>query len=110
LIFLAAVTVDEVLNLTSKLKGKFSVSYEEIQEKQVKESIQFIIKPLKFIFNLSLCSGTFPNLMKVTKVWPIHKEGTKHEISIFIVGICILLRVLSMTITPISITNNINNT
>jgi potassium voltage-gated channel Eag-related subfamily H protein 8 len=78
--FLASLTEEEVLNVTIKLKGKFSAGYNEIPEKIVKQSIQFIKKPLTFIFNLSICSGTFPNLMKIAKVWPIHKKGWKQEI------------------------------
>jgi hypothetical protein len=38
-------------------------------------------KPLTFIFNLSLCSGIFPNQMKIAKGWPIFKKGQKHEVS-----------------------------
>jgi hypothetical protein len=60
--------------VTSKLKGKFSAGYDEIPEKIVKQSTQFIEKPLTFIFNLSLCSGTFPNLIKIAKVQPNHKK------------------------------------
>jgi hypothetical protein len=37
--FLAPITEDEVLNVTNKLKGKFSTVYDEILEKLVKESI-----------------------------------------------------------------------
>jgi hypothetical protein len=44
----ASVAEDDVLNITNKLKGKFSVDYDEILDKLVKESIQFIIKPLTF--------------------------------------------------------------
>jgi hypothetical protein len=65
--FLAPVTEDEVLNVTSKLKGKFSVGCDEIREKLVKESIQFDKKTLTFMFNISLCSGTFPDLMKIAR-------------------------------------------
>jgi hypothetical protein len=43
--------------------------------------IQFIKKPLTFIFNLSLSSGTFPNQMKVAKVRPIFKKGQKQNIT-----------------------------
>jgi hypothetical protein len=79
--FLAPVTEEEVLNVTSKLKGKLSAGYNDIPEKIVKQSIQFLKKPLTFIFNLSLSSGTFPHLMKIAKVRPIHKKGQKQEIS-----------------------------
>jgi hypothetical protein len=58
--FLAPITEGQVLNVTSKLKGTFSAGYDEILERLVKDSIQFIKKPLTFIFNISLCSGTFP--------------------------------------------------
>jgi hypothetical protein len=42
LMFLAPITEDEVLNVTSKLKGTFSAVYGEILEKLVKDIIQFI--------------------------------------------------------------------
>jgi hypothetical protein len=35
----------------------------------------------RFIFNFSLCSGTFSYLMKIAKTQPIHKKGGKEEIS-----------------------------
>jgi hypothetical protein len=41
-IFLAPITEGEVLNVTSKLRGKFLAAYDETPEKLVKESIQFI--------------------------------------------------------------------
>jgi hypothetical protein len=66
--FVSPITEEEVQNLVSKLKEKFSAGYDEILEKLVKECIQFIKKPLTFIFNNSLCSGTFPNLIKIVKV------------------------------------------
>jgi hypothetical protein len=65
--FLAPITEDEVLKVTSELNSKFSAGYDEIPEKLVKESIQFIKKPLPFIFNISLCSGTFQNCNEDSK-------------------------------------------
>jgi hypothetical protein len=46
--FLILINDDEVLNVTSKLKGKFSAGYDEISEKLVKESIKFIKKSTNF--------------------------------------------------------------
>jgi hypothetical protein len=46
---------------------------DEIPEKLVKEGIQFIKKPLTFIFNISLCTGTFQHLMEIANVRPLHK-------------------------------------
>ena len=36
--------------------------------------------PLQLLFNLSLQSGKFPSLWKVTHVVPIHKAGSKSSI------------------------------
>ncbi|PNF39982.1 hypothetical protein B7P43_G15963 [Cryptotermes secundus] len=80
-IFFVPITENEVLSVTSKLKGKLSAGYDEIPEKLVKFSIQPICKPLTFIFNLSLCTGIFPDQMKIAKVRPIHKRGRIQELS-----------------------------
>jgi hypothetical protein len=53
-VFLAAITEDEVLNVTSKLEGKFSAGRDLIPERLVKESIQYIKKPLTFVISLFL--------------------------------------------------------
>jgi hypothetical protein len=79
--FLVPVTEEEVLKVTSKINGKVSAGYDEIPDNIVKQCIQFIKKPLTFIFNLSLCSGIFPNQIKIAKVWPIYKKGWKEEVS-----------------------------
>jgi hypothetical protein len=95
--FLAPVTEDEVLNVTSELKSKFSAGYDDIPEKLVKEStIRFIKKTT----NISLCSGTFPNLMKIAKVRPIYKKGVKQEISSYrpISVLTVFLKILEILI------------
>jgi hypothetical protein len=75
---LLQLTEYEVLNVTGKLKGKFSAGWLEIPERLLKESIQYIKKPLTFIFNISLGSGTFPNLMMIAKVSLfLKKKGNK---------------------------------
>ena len=67
-LFLVPVTEEEVLKVTSKLKTKISAGFDEILDMIVKQCIQFIKKPLTFIFNLSLSSGIFPDQMKIAKV------------------------------------------
>jgi hypothetical protein len=62
------VTEEELQNIISKTKGKSSAVYDEIPEYLVKECIKYIKKPLSFIFNTSLKSGVFPELMKIAKV------------------------------------------
>ena len=45
----------------------------------LKETIECVVKPITFVFNLSLQSGVFPEKMKIAKVNPIHKAGDKQE-------------------------------
>jgi hypothetical protein len=42
----------------------------------IKESIEFIAKPLTHIINLSIESGVVPDQMKIARVIPIFKSGT----------------------------------
>ena len=39
-----------------------------------------ILKPLCFIFNLSLSSGIFPDILKTSKVFPLYKSGSRCDI------------------------------
>ncbi|PNF41670.1 hypothetical protein B7P43_G06970 [Cryptotermes secundus] len=79
--FVAPITEEEVLNVTGKLKNKYSSGFDEILVSLIKHCIQFINKLLTFIFNLSLNTGTFPNLMKIAKVRPILKKGRIQDIT-----------------------------
>jgi hypothetical protein len=64
--------------VTSKLKGKFYVGYDEILENLVKEVFCLLKESLTFIFNISLCSGSFTDLIILQKK---KKTGGKQEIS-----------------------------
>jgi len=46
----------------------------------VKDIMTFVVKPLTYIFNLSLQTGVFPDNMKIAKV-PINKNGDSHSLS-----------------------------
>jgi len=41
----------------------------------IKDVMTFVVKPLTFIFNLSLQTGIFPDNMKIAKVIPIYKNS-----------------------------------
>jgi hypothetical protein len=41
----------------------------------------YLIKPLVYIFNLSFESGTFPDMLKLSKIIPIPKNGDERVIS-----------------------------
>ena len=43
-----------------------------------------IVKPLAHIFNLSFTSGIFPEDMKIAKVIPLFKNGSKTDLTNYI--------------------------
>lgn len=49
----------------------------EIDMRLIKQ-INSILKPLTYICNTSLHTGTFPSQMKTAKVIPLYKTGNKH--------------------------------
>jgi hypothetical protein len=74
-------TEKEILEVTGKLKSKYSTGFDGIPALLIKHCVQHIIKPLTFIFNLSLSTGTFHNLMKIAKVRRIFKKGRIQDLS-----------------------------
>lgn len=45
----------------------------------VRDCCEAFIKPLSYIFNLSIKTNTYPVLWKISKVLPIHKSGSKSD-------------------------------
>jgi len=64
------ITETEIKNVINKLKGKYSAVYDEIPEVLVKQSSEYIAKPLTHVFNLSVKCGIFPDTMKIAKITP----------------------------------------
>ena len=64
----------EIKEIVKKLKSKSSAGYDGISTKLLKQIINNIASPLAFIFNLSLTTGTCPDLLKLAKVIPIYKK------------------------------------
>ena len=80
-IFLNEIEPDEVLNLLLKLNQNKSADFFGISPKFVKISAPFIHNKLATIFNLSIKTGSFPDKMKIAKVIPLFKSGSKMEVS-----------------------------
>jgi hypothetical protein len=74
-------TVDStiVLNELEKLNSSKSTGPDNIPVKLLKDSKETVAPFLAYIFNTSLCSGIFPDNLKVARVSPIYKEGNKKE-------------------------------
>ena len=79
--FVYPVTEDELNRVVSKLQGKSATGFDQIPEFLVKECIQYIKKPLIFIFNISINQSIFTDLMKIAKIRPIFKKGDGYDSS-----------------------------
>ena len=65
---------DEVLTLINGLKPKHSSGHDEILSMLLKD-IRVVIPPtLSVIINQSLCTGVFPDKLKIAKVIPLFKK------------------------------------
>lgn len=78
-VFLGAVTQKEIIDTVKLCKNKFSTDEDGIDMFLVKNTINCIIDPLTYIFNLSFRTGAFPEMMKVAKVIILFKSGDKHS-------------------------------
>ena len=47
----------------------------------IKDIIQYILEPLKKIFNLSIQTNTFPDNIKIAIIKPLYKTNDKQLIS-----------------------------
>lgn len=74
-------TVKEILKIIDSLKPKTSSGIDQISSKLIKHCKEELLSPLTFIFNKSLAEGTFPNQLKIAKVYPKYKTGPTNEIN-----------------------------
>jgi hypothetical protein len=72
------VTTTEVMKVIDNLKNKTSSGLDNISNKLLKHVKMEISEPLTLIINQSLSKGTFPVLLKISKVLPLHKKGDQN--------------------------------
>jgi hypothetical protein len=72
-------THEHILKTIRKFKLKPSCDIHGVSTKMVKFIGPEIAKPLAHVFNLSLMSGTFPEMLKQCRVIPIFKSGSHLE-------------------------------
>lgn len=75
-----SVSFDDILSAIKELKSGCSEGPDAIPTFIVKGCAAVLIKPLKFIFNLSLRTGKFPSKWKVARVTPVFKSGNRSDI------------------------------
>ena len=66
---------EKIKTAFSSLKGGKSPGFDEINCDIVKQNFNSLLVPLKYIFDLSLKSGTFPEKIKIARVTPVFKFG-----------------------------------
>ena len=67
-------TDDELKEALRSLKPNKSPGYDNISSNVVNETSDIFFTPLKYIFNLSLQQGIFPESLKIAKVSPVYKK------------------------------------
>ena len=70
-------TIEEILKHIENLKPKSSSRYDQRSSKLLKEIGPIISQQLCLIINQSLCTGIFPDRLKLAKVVPLFKKGDK---------------------------------
>jgi Reverse transcriptase (RNA-dependent DNA polymerase)/Endonuclease-reverse transcriptase len=69
----------EIISVANLLQNKKSSGVDEITVEIMKKTIHCIAEPLANIVNSSFKSGKFPELLKIAKICPIYKEGSRKE-------------------------------
>uniref|UniRef100_A0A3B3B6W1 Reverse transcriptase domain-containing protein n=1 Tax=Oryzias melastigma TaxID=30732 RepID=A0A3B3B6W1_ORYME len=77
-IYIDEITEQDILTIVRKSKNKTSTDCDGIDMIIVKQTIDCILRPLLYIFNLSFRTGIFPKKMKVAKIIPIFKQNDEH--------------------------------
>ena len=72
-------TEDEVIGIVNTCKHKTSTDSNDLSMSEIKKVIQPISLPLTAIFNMSFQTGVFPSNMKLAKIIPVFKSGSKAE-------------------------------
>ena len=68
------VTEDHILNIIRKLKPKSSSGHDNISSILLKKISEYIAPTLAIIINQSLCTGIFPDELKIAQVKPLYKK------------------------------------
>lgn len=74
------ISEDEIADYLISIDDKSSTGPDGIPPIFLKKCFSVLVKPLHYLFNLSLSTGVFPTFWKKSFVTPIHKSGSKNDI------------------------------
>ena len=80
-LFMRPVDEEEVITTVTGCTEKRSSDFEDISMDTVAKVVSVICKPLAHICNISFRTGVFPSRMKIAKVIPMFKSGTKTDVT-----------------------------
>ena len=72
---ISSITVPEVARYISDLKNKKSMGLDNVNSFLIKLSLEYIVEPLTYIYNLCIRNNVFPDVWKCAKVVPIPKTS-----------------------------------
>jgi hypothetical protein len=64
---------------TMSLKSNVFTGFDEIPMLIVKRCLCYVIRPLVHIYNISLQTGIFPEMVKIAKIRPLFKKGDRQD-------------------------------
>ena len=79
-LFLHPTTPYELLKLMNRLPNKRSSGHDGINNIILKEIGEYICIPVTYLFNESMTTGVFPEVMKIAEVVPLHKGKARCEV------------------------------
>ena len=79
-IFFKPISQNELIEVCKSLRNTKSCGYDNIGCNVLKQIIHAIVKPLVYIFNISLSTGTFPSKLKIAKIIPVFKKDDRHSL------------------------------
>lgn len=81
LVHIDTVCEDDLISAAKKLKNKNTAGPDGIPSFVVKDCIRVLAVPLMHIFNLSLRTGVYPSIWKLSKIIPVLKRGDKSDVT-----------------------------
>ncbi|VEN59416.1 unnamed protein product, partial [Callosobruchus maculatus] len=74
-------TPHEVFDIIQNLPPKSSTGLDEIPTIVVKKVASIICDPISDIINECFSTGSIPTKLKISKITPVHKKGSKDDVS-----------------------------
>lgn len=105
------VTRKNIIDAIKKLKSNLTSGPDNIPAFFIRDCSYLLVEPLEIIFNLILQTETLPDIWKISRVCPIHKNGSRSDVENYrpITIICNFPKVLEIILHN-SLYNHVKNT